>query len=226
MQIANISIKRPTLVIVVFTVLTLFGLLSYFSLNYELLPKFSPGVVTITTVYPGASPGEVENTVTKEIEDAVATMENVKKLDATSFESLSMVRITLTNGADVDLALNDAQRKVNAVLSELPDGAKTPSLNKFSTDDLPIITMSATSNLDDATFFDLIDKRIQPVLSRVNGVAQINLIGGQEREIQVNINAARLEAYKLSILQIQQAVAASNLDFPTGSVITKMYMFV
>jgi HAE1 family hydrophobic/amphiphilic exporter-1 len=218
MQLANISIKRPTLIVVVFIVLTLFGILSYFSLNYELIPKFSPKVVTITTVYPGASPSEVENTVTKEIEDAVATMENIKKLDATSFESLSMVRITLTNGADVDLALNDAQRKVNAILSELPEDAKTPSLNKFSTDDLPIITMSATSKLDDATFYDLIDKRVQPVLSRVAGVAQVNLIGGQEREIQVNVKAERLEAYKLSILQVQQAIATANLDFPTGSV--------
>jgi len=131
MQIANISIKRPTLVIVVFVALTLFGIISYFSLNYELLPKFSPGVVSITTVYPGASPGEVENTVTKKVEDAVATMENVKKLEATSYESLSQIVITLTDGADVDLALNDAQRKVNAILSDLPDDADAPSLNKF-----------------------------------------------------------------------------------------------
>jgi HAE1 family hydrophobic/amphiphilic exporter-1 len=218
MKIAEISIKRPSLVIVVFTALTLFGMLSYLTLNYELLPKFSPGIVSISTVYPGASPGEVENTVTKKIEDAVATMENIKKIDATSFEGLSMVTITLTDNADVDLSLNDAQRKVNAMLSDLPEDAKTPSLNKFSTDDLPILTMSATAAMEDAAFYDLIDKRIQPILSRVNGVAQINLIGGQEREIQVNINAARLQAYNLSILQIQQIILASNLDFPTGSI--------
>ena len=138
MQIANISIKRPTLVIVVFIALTLFGIISYLSLNYELLPKFSPGVVSISTVYPGASPGEVENTVTRKLEDAVATMENVKKIDATSYESLSMIIITLTDNADVDLSLNDAQRKVNAVISDLPDDATTPSLNKFSLDDLDL----------------------------------------------------------------------------------------
>ncbi len=86
MKIAEISIKRPSIVIVVFTVLTLLGILSYFSLNYELLPKFTPSVVSITTIYPGASPSEVENTVTKKIEDAVASLENIKKLDATSFE--------------------------------------------------------------------------------------------------------------------------------------------
>jgi HAE1 family hydrophobic/amphiphilic exporter-1 len=218
MKIANISIKRPTLVIVVFIVLTLFGILSYFSLNYELLPKFSPGVISISTVYPGASPGEVENTVTKKLEDAVSTLENVKKMESVSYESLSMITITLTDNADVDLLLNDAQRKVNAIISDLPDDADAPSLAKFSLDDLPIITMAATAKIDAASFYDLMDKRIQPVLSRVNGVAQVNLVGGQEREIQVNLNAPKLQAYGLSITQVQQAIMASNLDFPTGSV--------
>src|SRR5690625_6397592 len=88
MQIANISIKRPTLAVVAFIVLTMFGTISFFSLNYELLPKFSPGVVMVITVYPGASPGEVENTVTKKIEDAVGTMENIKKSNGIWLESL------------------------------------------------------------------------------------------------------------------------------------------
>ena len=221
MKIAEISIKRPSIVIVVFTVLTLLGILSYFSLNYELLPKFTPSVVSITTIYPGASPSEVENTVTKKIEDAVASLENIKKLDATSFESLSMVIIELNAGTDVDYALNDAQRKVNAILSELPDDAEAPSLAKFSMDDLPIVSLAATGSMDEAAFYDLIDKRIQPVLSRVPGVAQVNLIGGQEREIQVSIDASKLEGYGLSILQVQQAILTSNLDFPTGSVKTQ-----
>ncbi|WP_028296870.1 efflux RND transporter permease subunit [Olivibacter sitiensis] len=221
MKIAEISIKRPSIVIVVFSALTMLGIMSYLSLNYEMLPKFTPGVVSISTVYPGASPNEVENTVTKKIEDAVSSMENVKKLEATSYESLSLVTVTLNSGADPDYALNDAQRKINAILSDLPDDVETPSLAKFSLDDLPIITMSATGNMSDVEFFDLIDKRIQPVLSRVNGVAQVNLIGGSEREIQVNLNASKLEAYKLSPLNVQQVILASNLDFPTGSVKTQ-----
>ena len=81
MKIADISIRRPSLVIVIFTALTLFGMISYSSLNYELIPKFTPGVISITTVYPGAAPGEVENTVTKKIEDAISSMEKVKKVD-------------------------------------------------------------------------------------------------------------------------------------------------
>ncbi len=221
MKIAEISIKRPSIVIVVFTALTLLGIMSYFSLNYELLPKFTPGVVSISTIYPGASPNEVENTVTKKIEDAVSSMENIKRLEATSFESLSLVIIELANNADVDLALNDAQRKVNAVLADLPDDVDPPSLAKFSLDDLPIVTLSTTASMDDASFYDLIDKRIQPTLSRIAGVAQVNLIGGQEREIQVNLLSDRMEAYGLSALQVQQIILSSNLDFPTGSVKTE-----
>src|SRR5690606_5778782 len=147
------------------------------------------------TIYPGASPSEVENTVTKKIEDAVASMENIKKLNATSYESLSSVVITLHSGTDVDLALNDAQRKVNAILSELPEDTEAPSLNKFSLDDLPVITMSATSTMDDAAFFDLMDNRVVPSISRVTGVAQVNIIGGREREIQVSIDDNKLQAY-------------------------------
>jgi HAE1 family hydrophobic/amphiphilic exporter-1 len=221
MKITEISIKRPSLVIVVFTVLTLLGLLSYFSLSYELLPKFSNNVVSISTIYPGASPSEVENTVTKKIEDAISSLENIKKLNAVSYESLSVVTITLNDKANVDLSLNDAQRKVNAILSDLPTEVKTPSLNKFSLDDLPVITMSASAKMDDATFYDLIDKRIAPVVSRVNGVAQVNLVGGQEREIQIGLDANKLQGYGLSILQVQQAILSSNLDFPTGSVKTQ-----
>ncbi|WP_442589007.1 efflux RND transporter permease subunit [Pedobacter sp. AW31-3R] len=221
MKLTEISIKRPSLVIVVFTVLTLLGLLSYFSLSYELLPKFSNNVVSISTIYPGASPSEVENTVTKKIEDAVSSMENIKKLNAVSYESLSTVTITLNDKANVDLSLNEAQRKVNAILADLPEEVKPPSLAKFSLDDLPVITMSASAKMDDASFYDLIDKRIAPIISRVTGVAQVNLVGGQEREIEVALDANKLQGYGLSVPQVQQSILTSNLDFPTGSVKTQ-----
>ncbi|ANE52695.1 efflux RND transporter permease subunit [Flavisolibacter tropicus] len=221
MKLAEVSIKRPTLIIVLFTILILGGLLSYSSLNYELLPKFSPSVVSVTTIYPGASPSEVENTVSKKIEDAVSSMENIKKLDTKSFESVSSVVITMKSGADVDYALNDAQRRINAILKDLPEDVDPPSLNKFSLDDLPVMTLSASANMDEAAFYDLMDNRIAPVLSRVDGVAKVNLIGGQEREIQVSIDANRLQGYGLSLLQVQNAILSSNLDFPTGSVQTR-----
>ncbi|KGO81015.1 HAE1 family hydrophobic/amphiphilic exporter-1 [Flavobacterium cauense R2A-7] len=221
MKLAEISIKRPSLVVVLFTILTLGGLFSYSLLGYELIPKFEQNVISIATIYPGASPSEVENTVTKKIEDAIASMENIKKIDSKSYESLSTVAVQLTSNADADVALNDAQRKINAVISDLPDDAKQPSLSKFSLSDLPIMTIGANAKMDEAEFFDLIDKKIKPILSRVNGVAQVNLIGGQEREIQVNMDADKMKGFGLSVPQVQQAVLASNLDFPTGNIQTR-----
>ena len=221
MKLAEISIKRPTMIVVLFTILTLGGLFSYNLLGYELIPKMEVNVITISTVYPGASPSEIENTVTKKVEDAISSLENIKKIDSKSFESISVVMIQLNPGTNTDLALNDAQRKVNAILADLPDDADPPSLVKFSMDDLPIMTIAATAKMDEVEFFDLIDKKIQPALSRVPGVAQVNLVGGEEREIQVNINQEKLEGFGLSVPEIRQAVMASNLDFPTGNVKTR-----
>jgi HAE1 family hydrophobic/amphiphilic exporter-1 len=221
MKLAEISIKRPSLVIVLFTILILGGLFSYSQLGYELIPKFEQNVITIATVYPGASPSEVENTVTKKVEDAVASLENIKKIDSRSYESLSTVSITLNTKAKVDISLNDAQRKINAIISTLPDNAKAPALSKFSLSDLPIMTIGANGKMDEVEFYDLIDKKIAPVLSRVAGVAQVNIIGGQEREIQVSLDAVKMQGYGLSIPQVQQVILSSNLDFPTGNIQTR-----
>lgn len=221
MNIPEISIKRPTLVVVLFTILILGGLFSYSKLGYELVPKFEVNVITISTVYPGASPSEIENTVTKKIEDAVSSMENIKKIESKSYESVSLVLVQLNPEADVNFSLNEAQRKVNAILADLPEDVDPPSLVKFSLDDMPIITIAATADIDNVAFYDLLDKTIEPIISRVPGVAQVNLIGGQEREIQVNLDQRKLEGYGLSILQTRQIIEASNLDFPTGSVKTR-----
>lgn len=220
MQISKISIQRPTLVVVLFSILTLMGLLSYFSLNYELFPKFASNVITITTVYPGAGPEEVESSITKKIENAVAAMENVKKLTAISSDNLSVLTIQLTTAANADVSLEDAQRRVNVIISDLPTDAKTPSLNKFDLSDLPIITLSATANMEATKLYDIVNQKIQPMLSRLPGMAQATLVGGEEREIQINVNAQKLEAYKLSLAQVRQVVTNANQEYPTGAIKT------
>ena len=222
MKLAEISIKRPSLVIVLFTILTLGGLLSYSLMGYELIPKFETNMVTISTVYPGASPAEVETSVTRKIEDAVGSLENVKKVESSSYESLSVIMVQLNTGADVNYALNDAQRKVNAILADLPEDADPPSLQKFSLDDLPIMTLSISSDkLNNKDLYDLLDKKIEPIFSRVNGVAQVDLVGGQEREIQVSLDERKMQGYGLAIGDVQQAILSSNLDFPTGALKTR-----
>ena len=221
MKISEISIKRPSVIIVLFSLLLLGGIASYFSLGYELIPKFDVNVITVQTVYPGAAPEEVETSVTKVIEDAVSSLENVKKIESKSMESVSVVMITLNTGADVNYLLTDAQRKINAVVNDLPDDAKTPSLSKFSLDDVAIMNLSVTSKLTEKELYDLLDQKIQPVFARINGVAKVDMVGGEEREIQVKVFPEKLTGYGLTINQVQQILAASNLDFPTGNIKTR-----
>ncbi len=221
MKLAEVSIKRPSLVIVMLVMLIIGGLFSYSQLSYELIPKFEVKVVTVATVYPGASPAEVENTVSRKIEDAVSSLEGVKKIQAKSYESLSVVIIEFNSDADVDYALNDAQRKINAIRSDLPEDIDEPSLSQFSLSDMPIMSMGVTASLTENELYDLIDQRIQPELSRIPGVAQVNIIGGQEREIRINLNQSKMEGYGLTIPQVQQIISMSNMDFPTGNLKTR-----
>jgi HAE1 family hydrophobic/amphiphilic exporter-1 len=216
MQITKLSIQRSTLVVVLFTVLTLLGIFSYTQLSYELLPKMETNIVTVSTVYPGAAPSEVETSVTKKIEDAIASLEGIKAMNSISQESISIITLELETGIDVDNSLQDAQRKINAILGDLPESVDPPSLGKFDLDDMPIIQMAVYSNLDPASFYDLIKNKIQPSLAQINGVAQVNMLGGTEREIKVNLDRNKLEAYGISPLMVMQKIGASNLDFPTG----------
>src|SRR5689334_18957815 len=218
MTITELSIKRPTLIVIVFAALGVLGLFSLSQLKYDLLPKITPPFVTITTVYPGASPNEVQTSVTKPIEDAVSGLDKVSTLYATSSEGVSFVSIEFLQSADVNTALQDAQRKVNEAIALLPDDAKAPTISKFALDERPVIRMGATSSMPSRDFYQLLKDQIQPRLSRLPGVAQVSLIGGDEREIRINLDAQKLHAYGLSILQVTQAIKSSNLDFPAGKV--------
>jgi HAE1 family hydrophobic/amphiphilic exporter-1 len=220
MSITEISIKRPALVIVIFTVLGILGMISYQQLSYNLLPKFDAPVMSIVTVYPGAAAGEVETSVTKRIEDALSSLENLDKIQSNSQEGVSIVTIQLLQSADIDEAVQDAQRKVNAILSQMPDDVDAPTINRFSTDDLPILQLGLSGNLKPTEFYKLVEDRIQPQLAKIQGVGQITLVGGQEREIKVNVDPKRLQAYGLSLNQVTQAIISANQDFPTGKVET------
>lgn len=218
MTLTELSIKRPSLIIVIFTVLGVLGLYSYYHLNYELLPKITPPWVTIITVYPGASPAEVESGVTKVIEDGVSGIDNVANVYSTSSEGVSVVSLEFTMTADVNTALQDAQRKVNEIVSRLPGDSKTPTLTKFALDELPVLRVGATGNIPSREFYRFLDDHVRPRLAKLAGVGQITLVGGDEREIKVNIDAHKLRAYGLSLVQVDQMVRASNLDFPTGNI--------
>ncbi len=218
MSITELSVKRPSLVVVIFTVLVFFGLYGYQSLTYELLPDINAPVLTISTPYPGASPNEVESSVTQKIEDAISTLENLEGTQAISMESFSTVIVNLKYGSDIDQAVQSAQRKIDAIMSSLPEEILDPSINKFSFTEMPIMRIGATSNMDEVEFTELFENKIQPEMARIEGVAQVSVIGAVEREIKVNVDGDKLNYYNISLLQVSQAIAQGNLEFPTGSV--------
>ena len=198
-------------------VLGVLGLFSYFQLNYELLPKLSIPVVTITTVYPGASPYEVENNVSKIIEDAISGIDKIDDVRTTSMEGLSLVIIEFKQDANIDFVVQDASRKVNAILANLPTDAKLPTVSKIAFDEIPVLRMGVTSRMDARQFHQFMTDQVQPRISKIAGVAQVSLTGGDEREIRVNLNANKVQAYNFSVPQVVQAVRSANLDFPTGN---------
>jgi hydrophobic/amphiphilic exporter-1 (mainly G- bacteria), HAE1 family len=226
MTITELSIKRPTLVVVIFTALIVLGLFSYFQLQYELLPKMSVPWVSVVTVYPGASPKVVETTISKVIEDAVSTMDQVKNVYATSREGVSVVSIEFVTSADINQALPDAQRKVNEVRSRLPDGIKEPVISKFAIDELPVLRLGVTAGMPGPVFAQFLKDNIQPSLAKLAGVGQISFLGTEEREIRVNVDLQRLRAYNLPLLLVTQAIKMANLDFPTGNVKDQDKQFV
>ncbi|MBP6671991.1 MAG: efflux RND transporter permease subunit, partial [Bacteroidetes bacterium] len=218
MTITELSIKRPSLVVVIFTVIGVLGLFSFKMLNYELLPKMSIPVVTITTMYPGASPYEVENNVSKTIEDAVSGIDKIDNIRATSYEGFSLVVIEFKQDAKIDFVVQDANRKISAVMSKLPTDAKAPVVSKIAFDELPVLRLGVTSQMNSRDFYQFIKDRIQPRISKIGGVAQVALSGGDEREIKVNVDQNKVRAYGLSILQVVGAVRNANMDFPTGKI--------
>ncbi len=218
MNITALSIRRPSLIIVVFAVLTFMGVASYFSLPIEMVPKFSPPVVTVVTIYPGASPSEVENAVSKPIEDAVSSLEGIEQIQVSSQENSSFVTLELSQQVDVDKSVQEIQRKVNQVQATFPKEVRSPVVNKFALDELPVMRLAVSGNLTGTAFYDLVKNRVVPEIAQVKGVAQVGILGGEEREIKINISSQRLEQYGLSLLQVAQAVQTANLDFPTGKV--------
>ena len=189
MTLTELSIKRPTLIVVIFSVLTILGITTYLRLNYELIPKLNFPAMSVVTLYPGASAPEVESNVTKILEDALSTLDNVKSMKSTSQEGVSTISIELDADADADIILQNAQRKVNAVVAKFPVGVRSPAINKFSSDEVPVLKLSVTANMPPTELYSLMDNQIKPQFSKLSGVGQVSLVGGTKREIKVRVRS-------------------------------------
>ena len=221
MNITEISIKRPSLIIVLFSVFTLLGFIGYKNLSYELMPDFNQPVVVIKTVYPGAEPNEVETSVSRKIEDALSNLEGVDYLVTKSLPNASVIIANLKYGTDLDKTMQDAQRYIDNIRKDLPQDILSPVMSKVSPNDLPIMSISATSYMSATEFYQKMKDDYLPQIQQIKGVAEITILGGEEREIQVKLNQDKLKLYKISMVQVVEAINRSGLDLPAGKVQTE-----
>jgi hydrophobic/amphiphilic exporter-1 (mainly G- bacteria), HAE1 family len=222
MNITEISIKRPSLIIVLFSVFTLLGIVGYKNLSYELMPDFNQPVVVVKTAYPGADPEEVETSVSKKIEDALSNLEGVDYLVTKSLPNASVIIANLKYGTDLDQTMQDAQRYIDNIKKDLPKDILNPEMSKVSPNDLPIMSISATSNLSGTVFYQKMIDDFVPQIQQIKGVAEITVLGGKEREIQVNVDQGKLKLYKISLNQVVVAIHQAGLDLPAGKVQTNL----
>ena len=218
MKVLDLPFVRPIAVVVIFSLLSVVGIYEYTKMKYELLPPMAISYLTIQTVYPGASPNEVEDQVSKKIEDAVSGVAHVKHVTTHSVENASIVVLEFEADTNMDNATQDVQRAVNVKISDLPSAAKTPSVNKVSFDDSPIIQLAVTAKASKGELYQIVKDTVKPALNRIGGVGQVSMLGGNAREIKVSLSQAKLEQYSISILGILQKIGASNLDFPAGNI--------
>lgn len=219
MTLTELSIKRPLLIIMLFLALILFGTLSYLGLKYNLLPSFSTGTITVKTVLVGASPSEIQEKITKPIENAIAEVEGIDFVTSSSLRNVSSIAISLKPDVNSVQAQQDIERKINQIKSTLPDDTEESVVNRRSSDDSAVLNLSVTADkLDNTAFYDLVDKNIKPRLSNVQGVGQIDIVGGQPKEVKIEMDNRKLQMYNLSPKQIYKIIAANTSSLPGGSI--------
>lgn len=218
MSITEIAVKRPLLITVIFVTMILFGYISYQSMNYSLLPKFDANVISVITTYRGASSEEVQNSLTKPIEEAVSAIEGVDRINATSREGLSLVAVELKSGISTIVAQRDAERKIAQIAAFFPADADDPVVNRFNTDEFPVIQFSVNADMPPADLFELMQLKIKPELSNVKGVGTINMVGGVWRQIDVKLDNEALKTYGVPAALVYQVLSTSNTSYPAGAV--------
>jgi HAE1 family hydrophobic/amphiphilic exporter-1 len=218
MGILRALIARPVMTTMLVVVMVVMGLYSYSHLVTELIPSMNFPVIVVTTVYPGAAPGEVETQVTKKIEDAVATLADIDELTSTSMESMSQVVVRFELETDEDQDAIDVKDKVDAILGELPEDAEDPIITKYDIAGEAVVELAVSGARSLREIYEVVDKQVKEPLSRIAGVSEVEIIGTQEREIHVAVHPQRLRAYGLTLTDLLGVLAASNLNVPVGHI--------
>jgi len=217
-KLAEVCIARPVFAVMLILSLVVVGAVSYTKLGIDRFPDVDLPIISVRTLLPGASPEEVESTLTRRIEDGVATVEGIENIRSSSAESLSVVTITFDLKRNIDVAAQDVRDAVAGVISLLPRDAKPPLIKKLDTDASPVLSLVLSGDKTQRELYEIADRQVQDAVESVGGVGQALIIGGQKRAINIWIDANRLAAYRIPILQVRDAVARQNANIPGGRV--------
>jgi HAE1 family hydrophobic/amphiphilic exporter-1 len=217
MFLADLSIKRPVMMSMLLVALLLFGLIGYTNLPLTLLPDMNYPIVTVQTIYPGTGPMEIESQITKKIEDEVAAISLVDKLNSYSLEGVSIVQIQFKLSKDADVALQEVKDKVDQIVNQLPDGAEKPVIQKIDVTASSIMNIIMEGNLTATELYDLADDKVKDRLSQIAGVGKVDVVGGAKREIRVELDKRVVYENSLSLTQLAGILGAANLDMPGGN---------
>src|SRR5690606_113280 len=214
--LAEICVRRPVFATMLVMSLVVVGAFSFFSLGVDLFPKIDFPTLTVTVVNPGASPQEIETEVTEKIEEAVNSISGIDELRSTSIEGISQVFVQFLLDKDVEVAFNEVQQKVQNVIPDLPERAEQPTVLKLDTDAAPVlrIVVSAPENLREVT--EVAKKQIKERIETINGVGQVTIIGGRERQINVWVDPDKMRAYQVTAAEVNAALRIQNIEFPSG----------
>ncbi|MBP9679789.1 MAG: efflux RND transporter permease subunit [Bacteriovorax sp.] len=218
MNLASLSIKRPVFITCIVIVILVVGWLSLRKMPVDLFPNVTFPIVTVTTVYPGAGPEEVETLVSKVYEEELSNVPGLKKLSSNNLENVSVIIAEFNLSTDVKYAEQQVRDKVSAARKKLPSDITEPVIRKIDPADQPIVTIAIQSDLPDGELFQIVDKKIKPQFEQVNQVGLVNIVGGRKREIKVELDRNKLKSREISASQVASRLQISGQNIPAGTV--------
>ena len=218
MKIYESAVRKPISTILLFVGVIVFGLFSLMNLAVDQYPEIEIPQISVITMYPGANAADIETNITRVLEDNLNTVNNLKKLTSKSQDNVSMITVEFEYGSDLNEGANEIRDVVSRVQSMLPDDVDYPTIFKFSTSMIPVMMLAVTADESYPALNKILDDKLVNVLNRVDGVGAVSIVGAPEREIQVNVDPTKLDAYGLSVEQLGQIIAAENVNIPSGSI--------
>ena len=217
MKIYESAVRKPISTALIFVAVIVFGLFSVTKLGVDYYPEIEIPYVSVITMYPGGNAEDIETNITRVLEDQLNSVDNLDKITSQSKDNVSIVTLEFEYGCDITEAANDVRDVVSRTQSLLPDNVEYPTVMKISSSMMPIMMLSVTAEESYAALAKTLDDKMVNELNRINGIGSVAVIGAQEREVQVNVDPNKLEAYGLTIESLGQIIAAENVNIPAGS---------